>query len=49
MRKTLFGTPATNRRVEATPTLQPAYPAFRSYPDYKFADPMRAKEGYLTN
>lgn len=42
----LFGTPATNRRVEATLTLQPAFPAFRSYPDYRFYDPMRAKEGY---
>ncbi len=42
----LFGTPATNRRVEATLTLQPAYPAFRSYPDHRFYDPLRAKEGY---
>ncbi|MEQ1516597.1 MAG: alpha-2-macroglobulin, partial [Usitatibacteraceae bacterium] len=42
----LFGTPATNRRVEATLTLQPAFPAFRSYPDYRFYDPLRAKEGY---
>ncbi len=42
----LFGTPAANRRVEATLTLQPAYPAFRSYPDHRFYDPLRAKEGY---
>jgi len=42
----LFGTPASNRRVEATLTLQPAFPAFRSYPDHRFYDPMRAKEGY---
>ncbi len=42
----LFGTPATNRRVEGTLTLQPAYPAFRSYPDHRFYDPLRAKEGY---
>ena len=42
----LFGTPASNRRVEATLTLQPAYPAFRSYPDHRFYDPLRAKEGY---
>ena len=42
----LFGTPAANRRVEATLTLSPAYPAFRSYPDYSFYDPQRAKEGY---
>jgi alpha-2-macroglobulin len=42
----LFGTPAANRRVEATLTLQPAFPAFRSFPDHRFYDPMRAKEGY---
>jgi alpha-2-macroglobulin len=42
----LFGTPAANRRVEATLTLQPAFPAFRAYPDHRFYDPMRAKEGY---
>ena len=42
----LFGTPASNRRVEATLTLQPTYPAFRSYPDHRFYDPLRAKEGY---
>ena len=42
----LFGTAAENRRIEATLTLSPAYPAFRSYPDYTFYDPQRAKEGY---
>jgi len=42
----LFGTPAQNRRVEASLTLAPAYPAFRSLPDYRFYDPLRAKEGY---
>jgi len=42
----LFGTPATARRVEATLTLSPAYPAFRSYPDFHFYDPQRAKDGY---
>src|SRR5262249_5375405 len=42
----LFGTPAENRRVEATVTLRPAFPAFRSYPAYAFYDPQRAKEGY---
>jgi uncharacterized protein YfaS (alpha-2-macroglobulin family) len=42
----LFGTPAANRRVEAMVTLTPAYPAFRGYPDFKFYDPQRAKEGY---
>ena len=42
----LFGTPAENRRVTAELTLSPAFPAFRRYPDYKFYDPQRAKEGY---
>lgn len=42
----LFGTAADKRRVEATLTLTPAYPAFRAYPDYRFYDPLRAKEGY---
>jgi uncharacterized protein YfaS (alpha-2-macroglobulin family) len=42
----LFGTPAEQRRVEATLTLTPAFPAFRSHPDYRFYDPLRAKEGY---
>ncbi len=42
----LFGTPAEKRRVEATLTLSPAFPAFARYPDYHFYDPQRAKEGY---
>jgi uncharacterized protein YfaS (alpha-2-macroglobulin family) len=42
----LFGTPATNRRVEATLTLSPAYPAFRSHPQYSFTDPSRAKDKF---
>ena len=42
----LFGTPAQNRRVEGEMTLSPAYPAFRSHPDYVFFDPARAKENY---
>src|SRR3984957_5669611 len=42
----LFGTPAQNRRVEATLSLQPYFPSFRAYPDYKFFDPQHAKEGY---
>ena len=42
----LFGTPAEHRRVEASLTLSPAYPAFRAFPDYRFYDPQRAKEGY---
>ena len=40
----LFGTPAPNRRVEGVLTLTPAYPAFRSYSDYAFYDPQRAKD-----
>jgi len=40
----LFGTPAPNRRVDAALTLAPAFPAFRSHPDYSFFDPSRAKE-----
>jgi alpha-2-macroglobulin len=42
----LFGTPAEHRRVEATITLTPAFPAFRNLPDYRFYDPLRAKDGY---
>jgi uncharacterized protein YfaS (alpha-2-macroglobulin family) len=42
----LFGTPAQDRRVTAEITLSPAFPAFSRYPDYKFYDPQRAKEGY---
>jgi len=42
----LFGTPAEGRRVEATLTLRPAFPAFKRYPGYRFFDPQRAKDGY---
>src|SRR5215510_2528684 len=42
----LFGTPAEGRRVEATLTLRPAFPAFKSHPGYRFFDPQRAKDGY---
>ncbi len=42
----LFGTAAENRRVTATLTLSPAYPAFSAYSEYAFYDPLRAKEGY---
>ncbi|GGA01623.1 alpha-2-macroglobulin [Dyella caseinilytica] len=42
----LFGTPAANRRVEATLTLRPAWPAFHSWPNYHFYDVHRAKDGY---
>jgi uncharacterized protein YfaS (alpha-2-macroglobulin family) len=44
----LFGTPAQQRRVSADIVLSPAFPAFGHYPDYKFYDPQRAKEGYST-
>lgn len=42
----LFGTPAEKRRVSATMVLRPAFPSFAAYPDYRFFDPKRAKEGY---
>jgi alpha-2-macroglobulin len=42
----LFGTPAPQRRVEAQLTLSPAFPAFRSHPDYSFTDPQHAKEKF---
>lgn len=42
----LFGTPAQGRRVEATLTLSPVLPLFRSWPDHVFHDPQKAKEGY---
>lgn len=42
----LFGTPAQNRRVEATLTLSPVLPVFRSWPEHVFHDPQKAKEGY---
>src|SRR5262249_37758452 len=41
----LFGTPAQNRRVEATLSLTPYFPTFHAYGDYRFFDPQRAKEG----
>src|SRR6185437_16588644 len=46
--RNLFGTPAANRRVEATLTLNPSFPAFRQWPDYQFYDARHAKEGYTT-
>jgi uncharacterized protein YfaS (alpha-2-macroglobulin family) len=42
----LFGTPAENRRITAQMTLSPAFPAFRTHPDYRFHDPQYAKEGF---
>ena len=45
----LFGTPAADRRVEASLTLRPVWPEFRTWKDYHFFDVLRAKEGYTTN
>lgn len=42
----LFGTPAPNRRVDASLTLTPVLPMFHSYPDYSFIDPTRANESF---
>lgn len=44
----LFGTPAADRRVEASLTLRPVWPQFRSWQDYHFFDVRRAQEGYTT-
>jgi uncharacterized protein YfaS (alpha-2-macroglobulin family) len=46
--RNLFGTPAANRRVEATLTLNPSFAAFRKWPDYAFYDVRHAKEGYTS-
>lgn len=40
----LFGTPATQRRVKAILELSPTLPTFSKFRDYRFSDPMRAKE-----
>lgn len=42
----LFGTPATDRRVSASITLQPAFPEFKGWADWHFYDIRRAKQGY---
>lgn len=42
----LFGTPAQDRRVEATLSLTPAFVSFPSHRDYVFHDPQRAKESF---
>ena len=41
----LFGTPATGRKVKALLELSPTFPIFSKFRDYRFSDPMRAKEG----
>src|SRR5262249_18309377 len=40
------GTPAAKRRVTASITLSPAYPAFRGLGDYTFYDPQHAKNSF---
>ena len=45
----LFGTPAGGRRVQASITLNPAFPAFRAWPEYQFYDLRHAKDGYTTD
>lgn len=45
----LFGAPAQKRRVATLIKLSPAYPAFKSFPDYIFVDPKRAKERFEEN
>jgi len=43
----LFGTPAQHRRVNGTLTLRPAYPSFRSLPDYSFYDAQTARQTHV--
>jgi len=45
----LFGTPATDRRIQATMHLSPAIPSFPTYADYQFRDPQAAKDGFTEN
>jgi alpha-2-macroglobulin len=42
----LFGTPAQERKVEASVVLRPAFPQFARWPGWDFHDPQRAKEGF---
>lgn len=42
----LFGTPAAKRRVTAHMTLSPAFPAFKTYPDYRFYDPQATHQSF---
>lgn len=42
----LFGTPATDRRVSATITLEPAFPEFKAWQGWHFYDIRRARQGY---
>ncbi len=43
----LFGTPAQHRRVSGTLTLRPAYPSFRSLPDYSFYDEQTSRQTHV--
>ncbi len=45
----LFGTPAANRRVQASVRLSPSALSFPRYRDYEFKDPQAAKEGFAEN
>ncbi len=40
----LFGTPATGRKVKALLELSPTFPTFSKFRDYRFSDPLKAKE-----
>ena len=42
----LFGTPAAGHTVITNMQLLPRFPAFSSYPDYRFYDPLRAEREY---
>jgi alpha-2-macroglobulin len=42
----LFGTPAQERKVEATLVLRPAFPNFARWPQWQFYDPLRTAEGF---
>ncbi len=45
----LFGTPATDRKVRALLELSPTFPSFSKFRDYRFSDPMHAKESVSDN
>lgn len=45
----LFGTPAEDRKVVATISLSPAYPAFRPYKDFTFFDPAKTEKSFSEN
>ena len=44
--RNLFGTPAQGRKVKASVTLSPSYPAFKEFPDYLFFDPLKARNSF---